>query len=203
MTKIYAVLAAAVTASFLGGTAWWVYDRQSNDPYAQCREGAAGGTIGGPFTLVNAQGQTVTDKDVITTPSLVYFGYSFCPDVCPLDNMRNAEAVDILEEQGFQVTPVFISVDPARDTPEVMGEYAEMMHPRMIGLTGSEEQVKAAAQAYKVYFRKGETEDEFYTVDHSAFTYLMLPGNRFMEFFRREETADKMAERVSCFLSAE
>lgn len=203
MTKVYAGLAAAVTAAFLGGTAWWVYDRQASDPYAQCRAGTAGGSIGGPFTLVDSQGRTVTDADVITGPSLIYFGYSFCPDVCPLDNMRNAEAVDILEEQGFQVTPVFISVDPARDTPEVMGEYAEMMHPRMIGLTGSAEQVKAAAQAYKVYYREAESEDEFYTVDHSAFTYLMLPGNRFMEFFRREETADQMAERVSCFLSVD
>lgn len=203
MTKLYAGLAAAVVASFLGGTAWWVYDRQTSDPYAQCRSGAVGGTIGGPFTLLDSKGETVTDTDVITGPSLVYFGYSFCPDVCPLDNMRNAEAVDILEERGFQVTPIFVSVDPARDTPQIMGEYAEMMHPRMIGLTGTDEQVKEAAKAYKVYYRKGESEDEFYTVDHSAFTYLMLPGNRFMEFFRREETADQMAERVSCFLSAE
>jgi protein SCO1 len=160
MTKIYAGLAVASMAALLGGSAYWVYSNQTNDAFAQCRGGqVGGGAIGGPFTLVNAKGETVTDKDVITKPSLVYFGYTFCPDVCPLDNARNAEAVDILEEMGIDVTPIFISIDPARDTPEVMGEFASIMHPKMIGLTGSEEQVKAASLAYKTYFKKQESDD--------------------------------------------
>ena len=202
MTKFYAGLAAAITASFLGGTAWWIYSQQSGDAYAQCRGGAVGGDIGGPFTLSDSSGRTVTDKDVITGPTLVYFGYSFCPDVCPLDNARNAEAVDILEERGFQVTPVFISIDPERDTPEVMKDYVENVHPRMVGLTGSLDQVREAARAYKAYFQKPDTDEEFYTVDHSTFTYLMLPNNRFLDFFRREETGDQMANRIACFLDA-
>ncbi|MFT4151757.1 MAG: SCO family protein [Paracoccaceae bacterium] len=202
MTKLYAILAAVVAAAFLGGSAWWVLSQRNADPYAACRAGATGGEIGGPFTLTDQTGKTVTDKDVITGPTLVYFGYTFCPDVCPLDNARNAEAVDILEENGFEVTPVFISIDPDRDTPQVMADYAAAIHPRLIGLTGTAEQVKAAAQAYKVYYRKPDTAEEFYTVDHSTFTYLMMPGNRFLDFFNRDVTADKMAERVGCFLNA-
>lgn len=205
MTKLYAGAAAVAVLALMGGTAAWIYTQRSGDPYAQCREGqvaGGGGDIGGPFTLVDQTGKTVTDADVITKPSLVYFGYTFCPDVCPLDNQRNAEAVDILEEQGIEVTPVFISVDPKRDTPQVMGEFAEAMHPRMIALTGSEEQVKAASQAYKTYYRVQDPTDEYYLVDHSTFTYLMMPGQGFMDFFKREVTADQMAGRISCFVNS-
>lgn len=201
MTKTFAALAAAVVVGLVGGSALYVYLRASDDKFAQCRSGqVGGGSIGGPFTLVDGSGKTVTEADVLTKPSLVYFGYTFCPDVCPLDNQRNAEAVDILEEQGFDVTPVFISVDPQRDTPEVVADFAANLHPKMIGLTGSEEQVKAASQAYKTYFKKQDGDEEFYLVDHSTFTYLMLPGTGFADFFKREETADQMAQRVACFV---
>ncbi|TKA95589.1 SCO family protein [Cereibacter changlensis] len=203
MTKLYAGVAAAAVLVGLAGMGGYVYFNRASDPYAQCRGGqVAGGDIGGPFTLIDQTGRTVTEAEVITKPSLVYFGYTFCPDVCPLDNQRNAEAVDILEEQGIEVTPVFISVDPKRDTPEVMADFAEAMHPRMIALTGSEEQVKAASQAYKTYYRVQDPEEEYYLVDHSTFTYLMIPEKGFMDFFKREATADEMAERVSCFVNA-
>ncbi|MDH2327895.1 SCO family protein [Cereibacter sp. SYSU M97828] len=203
MRKTYALLAAGVLAAALGVTGGLIVFGKSSDKYAQCREGqVGGGAIGGPFDLVDGQGNSVTDADVITGPTLVYFGYTFCPDVCPFDNQRNAEAVDILEERGIDVKPVFISVDPARDTPEVMGEYAEMMHPRMVGLSGSEDQVKAAANAYKVYYQAQKAEDGFYLVDHTTFTYLMMPGEGFMDFFRREVTAEQIADRVGCFVDA-
>ena len=203
MMKVYATLAVAVTAALVGGTAWFVLDRQASDPYQTCRQGAiAGGpgAIGGPFTLVNGQGETVTDAQVITQPSLLYFGYTFCPDVCPLDVARNVEAVDILEEMGHEITPVFISIDPGRDTPEVVANFAENHHPRMIGLTGSEEQVKAASQAYRTYYRAHEKKDDFYLVDHSTFSYLVLPEKGFVEFFRREASPDDMANQIACFL---
>ena len=203
MLKLYAGLAVAAVAALIGGTAWYVTARQSADPYADCRQSAiAGGpgAIGGPFTLVDQTGRTVTDKDVLTRPSLVYFGYTFCPDVCPLDNARNAEAVDILEEMGHEVAPVFISIDPERDTPEVMASFAEVMHPRMIALTGTPEQVKAASQAYRTYYKAQEKTDEYYLVDHSTFTYLVLPEKGFVEFFKREVQADQMARQVACFL---
>lgn len=203
MTKTYAALAAASVVGLLAGTALYVFLAQDDDVFAQCRGGqVGGGDIGGPFSLVDPTGATVTDAEVLTKPSLIYFGYTFCPDVCPLDAARNAEAVDILEEQGFDVTPVFITVDPERDTPQVMGEFAANLHPKMVGLTGSPEQVRAASQAYKTFYRKQEGGDpDYYLVDHSTFTYLTLPGVGFVDFFRRDDTADQMAERVACFVS--
>jgi protein SCO1/2 len=202
MTKTYAMLAAVTVAGLLGGSALFIWLQKSGDTFAECRGGqVGGGQIGGPFTLVDTTGHTVTDEDVLTKPSLVYFGYTFCPDVCPLDAARNSEAVDILEERGFDVTPVFISIDPARDTPEALGDFVHNVHPKMIGLTGSEDQVKAASQAYKTYFKKQDGDEDYYLVDHSTFTYLMLPKIGFADFFRREDTADQMADRVQCFLS--
>jgi len=176
---------------------------RTDDAFAQCRQGrVAGGDIGGPFTLVNTAGETVTEAEVLAGPALVYFGYAFCPDICPFDVARNVEAVDILAERGFDVTPVFISIDPERDTPEALADYAANMHPDLIALTGSPEQVRVAAQAYRVYYRRQDTDDEFYLVDHSTFTYLMLPGTGFVDFFRREVTSDQMADTVACVLEA-
>lgn len=205
MTKLYAGLAVAAVAAVIGGTVAWTWLQSPDDGYAQCRDSViAGGTatIGGPFTLVSETGTTVTEADVITRPSLVYFGYTFCPDVCPFDVARNADAADILTELGYDVQPVFISVDPERDTPERLAEFTDFMHPDMIGLTGSPEQVRAASQAYKTYYRKQDGDDEFYLVDHSTFTYLVLPEEGFVEFYRREATPEEMAESVSCFIEA-
>jgi len=205
MTKLYAGLAVAALVAVVGGSVAWTFLRAPDDRYAQCRSGSiAGGTatVGGPFTLVSETGTTVTEADVITRPSLIYFGYTFCPDVCPFDAARNADAVDILAERGLDVQPVFITVDPERDTPERLAEFTDFMHPDMLGLTGSPEQVRAASQAYKTYYRKQDGDDEFYLVDHTTFTYLVLPGEGFVEFYRRETTPEEMAESVSCFIEA-
>lgn len=201
--KLYAAAAVVAAVALVGGSLLWVQMNRADDPFAKCRAGAvAGGDIGGPFTLVDETGKTVTDADVLAKPSLVYFGYTFCPDVCPFDNARNAEAVDLLEQRGIEVTPVFISVDPPRDTVEVLRDFTDNLHPRMIGLTGTPEQIKAASQAYKTYFKVQDPEDEFYLIDHSTFTYLMLPGTGFADFFKREVTPQEMADRVQCFVEA-
>lgn len=163
---------------------------------------AVGATIGGPFELVDREGELVTDVDVLNRPALVYFGYTFCPDVCPFDMARNALAADLLAERGHDIALVFISVDPERDTPEVLGQYANDMFPEMVALTGSAEQVKAAAKAYRAYFAKGEGRDEFYLVDHSTFTYLMFPGNELGTYFRREDTAEGIAETAACLIGS-
>jgi protein SCO1/2 len=203
MTKLYASVAAAAVAAFLGASAWYVLSHRGNDTFADCRQGqVAGGDIGGPFTLVNTAGQTVTDAEVLTKPTLVYFGYTFCPDVCPLDMARNVEAVDKLDAQGIDVTPVFITIDPERDTAEALADYASNLHPKLVALTGSPAQVQTASQAYKTFYKKHDTGDEFYLMDHSTFTYLMLPGTGFVDFFRREITSDQMAESVACFVQA-
>lgn len=204
MTKNYAIIGAAVLAAILGSSAGYIwFAGQSDDPLAQCRDGqVAGGTIGGPFTLVDQTGKTVTDKDVLKGPALVYFGYTFCPDVCPLDAQRNADAVDILAEKGLEVTPVFITIDPARDTPKVLADWTSAISPKMIGLTGTPDQVKAASIAYKTYYKQLPAEDTNYLMDHTIYTYLMLPNVGFAEFFDRDIPADKLADKVSCFLTA-
>lgn len=203
MNPLYAVIASVSVAALLGGV--WVMTQkgQDSDQFSQCRSSQiAGGTaqIGGPFELVNSKNETVTDKDVITEPSLIYFGYTFCPDVCPMDTARNADAIDVLAERGHSVTPVFISIDPARDTPEAVGDFAENLHERMIGLTGSLEQVRSASRAYKTYFKVQPADDEYYLVDHSTFSYLVLPEQGFVEFFRRDVEPEKMADQIGCFL---
>jgi protein SCO1/2 len=204
-TRAYTILAGALTASLLVALGGFVAVQRlgGTDVAGQCDAGAVAGDIGGDFTLVSETGETVTSEQVIDRPSLIYFGYTFCPDVCPLDTVRNAEAVDILAERGLDVQPVFISIDPARDTPEVVDAFTANIHPEMLGLTGSEEQVKAASQAYRTYFNAhDEGEDEFYLVDHSTFTYLAVPGRGFSGFFRRELSGEQLADRVECVLRA-
>ena len=205
MTRFYAIGAAA-TMILLSVVIWLVTMGQGrDDKYATCRSSTiAGGTaqLGGPFTLVDETGQTVTDQDVIDEPALIYFGYTYCPDICPYDAARNAEAVTMLEDRGYQVKPVFISIDPERDTPEQLADFTSYLHPRMLGLTGTLEQVKAASTAYRTYYKKQAEEDGYYLVDHSTFTYLVTPEDGFVEFFRRETTPEQMAETTACFLDA-
>jgi len=124
------------------------------------------------------------------------------PQVVRSDNMRNAQATDILDEQGIEMTPLFISIDPERDTVDVVREFTDNFHDRMLGLTGSPEQVRAASQAYRTYYAKQDAEDEFYLVDHTTMSYLVLPEHGFLEFYRRDVTPDQMAESVACFVDA-
>ena len=199
------ILAGFLFAIWLARSTLGSFLHPNDDLFAECRStqivGGAG-TIGGAFSLINQDGETVSDKDVITEPSLVYFGYTFCPDVCPLDSARNADAVDLLAQQGISATPIFISIDPKRDTPEVVAEFTKWLHPKMIGLTGTVGQVKAASKAYRTYYKVQDKEDEeFYLVDHSTMTYLMLPEHGFVEFFRRDENANTLAEKAACFIS--
>ncbi len=205
MVRTAAVIAVFAAIFALAGI-WFVSrDTEAGDQFAQCRQGqVAGGTaaIGGPFELVDHNGNTVTDEDVLNVPTLLYFGYTYCPDICPLDVTRNVEAIDLLDEAGKEIQPVFITIDPERDTQEIMQSYVEYMHPRMLGLSGTPEQVKAASQAYRTYYKKQESEhgDDFYLVDHSTFSYLTLPGHGFVEFFRRDLSPEAMAEQIGCFV---
>ena len=201
--KIFASLGIAAVMLGLIATVYFAYLRPTGDDrFAQCRStNIAGGesVIGGPFSLINEDGETVTDADVITGPTLVYFGYSYCPDVCPFDAVRNAEVATILRDQGRPVGDVFISVDHRRDTPEVMKEFTDYFDEKTLGLTGSEAQIVAAAKAYRVYYAKnGEGDD--YLMDHSTLTYLMAPEIGLVDIFRRDLSAEDMAEKVGCFV---
>ena len=201
MDRVYAIGAAVVVGVALVGLT--LYTSLASGRDMQCSLGnVAGGSdaFGGPFELVNAQGETVTDTDVITEPTLIYFGYTFCPDVCPLDTVRNAEAVDLLAERGISATPLFITIDPERDTPEAVGDFAYNIHEKMIGLTGSPEQIAAASKAYRTYYKAQPAEDDYYLVDHSTFTYFVTPEDGFLDFFRREVSAEQIADSVQCFV---
>ena len=201
-TSTIAVAAAAVALAGVAAMALSPMFR-AGDAFADCRNGqVAGGDIGGPFTLVNGRGETVTDAEVITQPSIVYFGFATCPDVCPLDLARNGQAVDILEDRGVEATPVFITIDPERDTPEIVASYGEAFHPRMVSLTGTLDQVDAAADAYRVYYAKQGDDPETYLMDHSTYSYIVLPGAGFVDFVSRDETPEAVADRLECFAAA-
>ncbi|MDB4092343.1 SCO family protein [bacterium] len=172
--------------------------------FEACIEGSvAGGSIGGPLELMDHRGQMVTDAQVLDQPALVYFGYTFCPDVCPMDVARNVVAVEILADAGLTVKPVFITIDPARDTVEYLADFVANNHPEMVGLTGTAEQIAKAARAYKVYYRKQPSQDEeYYLMDHSSFSYLMVPGFGFVDFLRSDLPPEVVADRVACVLKA-
>lgn len=202
MKFFYLIVGAVCIAVFLiSASVYIIFFNNNGNGFSKCRAGQVAGNIGGSFSLINEDGIVVTDRDVIKGPSLIYFGYTFCPDICPLDTYRNAEAVTLLEEDGYDVTPIFITFDPVRDTPEVLKQFTDYMHPKMVGLTGSIDEIKKVAKKYRVYFKKQNTDDsENYLVDHTAFTYLVLPEIGFVDFFRRELTAEQLAEKVSCFI---
>ncbi|HMO68119.1 MAG TPA: SCO family protein [Novosphingobium sp.] len=139
-------------------------------------EGAA---IGGPFTLMDKDGKPVSWSDFAGQYRIVYFGYAFCPDVCPLDVQVAMQGLKTFEkaqpELGRKIQPIFITIDPARDTPETVGEFAAAFHPRLIGLTGTPEQIEAAAKAFGAFYARGTDTPGGYLMDHSRVTYLMGP----------------------------
>lgn len=158
--------------------------------------------IGGPFTLINTRGEQVNESLLEGHYSLVYFGFTYCPDICPLALQTITETLETLGPVGDEVMPVFISLDPERDTPEVVASYLEHFHPRFVGLTGTLAQTTAAAEEYRVYAKKSflkdadgvETGD--YTVDHTGFLYLMNPAGRYADHFSKDATAPEIAERL-------
>lgn len=156
-----------------------------------------GMALGGPFSLTDHTGRAVTEGDFAGRFLLVYFGFTYCPDVCPTELGTIAAAMDALEEQGERVTPVFVTIDPERDTPAAMADYVSRFHPRMVGLTGTPQQVAAAARAYRVFYAKVERpEMTQYLMDHSSFIYLVGPDGRVRSLFRPETAPEAIAQAV-------
>lgn len=202
MTRTAALLATAAVVAGLAAGGYLAFRTPAGDPFADCRTTTvAGGTaaIGGAFALTGPDGRAVTDAEAITRPTLVYFGYTFCPDVCPTDLSRNALAAEELAGRGVDVAQVFITIDPARDTPETIGAYAASIDPKILALSGTPEQIAGAAAAYKVYYRKAGDDPDNYLMDHSTFTYLMAPGVGFLDFFRSDATPETIADTAACF----
>lgn len=166
--------------------------------YNEIAGSGAGGVadIGGPFSLIDQTGRRVSDTDFRGHYMLVYFGYTYCPDVCPTELATISRAIDLLGTDAARVTPIFITVDPARDTPKVLAEYHQNFHPSFVMLTGSADEIAAAAKAYRVYYAKAGEDDQDYLMDHSSFVYLMDEDGRYVTHFAPDTTPEAMAKSI-------
>ncbi|CAL9220101.1 unnamed protein product [Arabidopsis halleri] len=184
----------------------YYYDREKkrhiediNKNSIAVKEGPSAGkaAIGGPFNLIRDDGKRVTEKDLMGKWTILYFGFTHCPDICPDELIKLAAAIDkIKENSGVDVVPVFISVDPERDTVQQVHEYVKEFHPKLIGLTGSPEEIKSVARSYRVYYMKTEEEDSDYLVDHSIVMYLMSPEMNFVKFYGKNHDVDSLTDGV-------
>jgi protein SCO1/2 len=154
--------------------------------------------IGGPFALLDGDGHAVTDEAFRGKYMLVYFGYTFCPDVCPTTLSEIADAMDKLGPVAARVQPIFITVDPKRDTPTVIKQYAANFGPKLIGLTGSPEQIAKVAKEYRVYYAEHRTGPgpNDYSMDHSSIIYLMGPDGRFIQPIPADDSATTIASDI-------
>jgi protein SCO1 len=158
--------------------------------------------VGGPFALIDHTGTPRSEKDFRGKLMLVYFGFTYCPDLCPADLQSIGLALDQLGAVGDKVQPLFITVDPERDTAEHLKEYVSLFHPRLMGLTGDAAAIRAAADAYKVYYAKVPNErGDDYTVDHTAFIYLMGADGNYLGFFPPGTPPERIAETVRRYVS--
>lgn len=187
---IFAVLVLMFAAG-IGGYAW-----MNRNLMQQEVTGVA--LVGGPFTLTDQNGRRVTEKDFLGRYMLAFFGYTYCPDVCPTELQVMMAALDSLGPDAAKVQPVFISIDPARDTPEVLKSYVENFGNRLIGLTGTTDEVAAVAKAYRVYYAKAgnSASSKDYLMDHSSIIYLMGPDGKFVKHMPYTTDAVKLAADI-------
>jgi len=194
------IIIIAVVIAVSAGVFWFAYQSGILGPQtSQVLQGAAGPKIGGPFEMVNQWGEPTTDKDFGDTYKLVFFGYTFCPDVCPVTLSVISTAMDELGADAARVTPIFVSVDPERDTPEVLRDYVASFHPGIIALTGTKEQIDKMAKAYGVYYAKSSVDSgdpENYLVDHTSITYLMAPDNTYAAHFSHGTNAEDIVAGI-------
>ena len=157
--------------------------------------------VGGPFALTDHTGRARTEADFKGKLLLVYFGFTWCPDICPTDLQNIGLALDRLGSSAEAVQPLFVTLDPARDTAEHLKDYVPMFHPRLIGLTGDDAAIKRVADAYKIYYAKAPNpRGDDYTIDHSAFIYLMSADGRYLGFFPPGTDADRIAASIKPYL---
>lgn len=155
--------------------------------------------IGGPFELTDHTGKRVTDQDFRGRYALVFFGFTFCPDVCPSALQVMSAALDKIGSKAERITPLFVSVDPERDTPAQLATYVQSFHPRLVGLTGSPDDIAKVVMAYRVYAKKVEDPKSTagYTYDHSSIIYVMNPDGSYRTHFAHTTNVDAMADRLA------
>ena len=194
----YLLVALPILAAlFSGGSLLLLQDRLPPRTISMVAEAAP---IGGPFSLVDHTGRKVADKDFLGAYALVFFGYTHCPDVCPTTLQEVAVVMNELGERSSRVRPLFISIDPERDTPEVLADYVSFFHPRIVGLTGTAEQVAGATEAFRVTHAKAEIDEDFYLMDHSSALYLMGPDGRYLTAFSHTTPPEEMAARIRGYI---
>ena len=178
--KLIFALVVLVIAAVTGLGALWLTRSLPEGPI-----GSGSALVGGPFTLTDHNGKRVTDQDFRGRYMLIFFGFTYCPDVCPSELQVMSAALDELGPKAEKIQPIFITIDPARDTPEAMKLYVANFHPRMIGLSGSPEDIAQVAKAYRVYYAraKGSENQPDYLMDHSTILYLMGPDGKFVKHF--------------------
>ncbi len=188
----------AVLAFVLGGLAALVMIPGARELVVPKQLSVGQALVGGPFSLVDHTGKRVTEADFLGRSTLILFGFTYCPDICPSGLQVMSAALDQAGAKAEKVVPVFISVDHERDTPEQLAKYVASFHPRLVGLTGSREEIASAARAYRVYFKKTEDPKSTagFTYDHSALIYLMGPDGRYMTHFSHAAGPDQIAARL-------
>ncbi len=181
----------------------WMTIRHDQRQAGGVATNVAPASIGGPFTLTTHDGRVVTDQDFAGKYKLVFFGYTFCPDICPTELQTIAQAMDLMGDSGADVQPLFITIDPERDTAPVLADYVKLFHPSIIGLTGTAEQIAAVAKAYRVYYARsqGEPDPTQYLMDHSTFAYLLAPDGSFVTVFAKGSTPEQMVEAINAYRS--
>lgn len=193
MTRWWLWVLAGVAAIAIGvGARVLLTPEESND-------GRGVVAIGGPFRLIDQTGQVRTDADFKGRFMLVYFGYTYCPDVCPTAANVMTLALDQLGDAGRDVIPILVTIDPERDTVETLAAYVKNFHPRFVGLTGDAEAVRAAARGYRVYYAKAGEGDN-YLLDHTSIIYLMGRDGRYLAHFSHTVDPTTMAARIKSFL---
>jgi protein SCO1/2 len=191
-TTLFSILGLVVAGLFA-----WQHGFLSPDGKRPTGSGIA--AIGGPFSLTDHNGQRRTEKDFEGKLMLIYFGYTYCPDVCPTALQVMSVAVDNLGDQAKSVSPIFITVDPERDTVAHLSEYVKNFHKDMIGLTGTAEEIKNAARVYRVYYRKAETAENAgkeYLMDHSSVVYLMGRDGRYLTHFTHQSQSEDIEKFI-------
>lgn len=161
------------------------------------KDGIVASNFGGPFTLTTHEGKQVTEKDFEGQYRLIYFGFTYCPAICPTELQRISTILNTLGPAGETIQPLFITVDPERDTIEQMQSYVGLFHPRLVGLTGTIEQIAQIKKGYKVYSQKVESaEMTDYTVDHSSFIYFMGADNSLIKLFKADDKIEDMIAQI-------
>jgi protein SCO1/2 len=197
--RLLTVIIAGFLIGAMAGAAALILTRGGSGP-AVTTSGTA--LIGGPFSLVDQHGKTVTDQDFRGRYMLVFFGFTHCPDICPAELQVMSQSLDELGPKADAIIPVFITLDPERDTPQVVGDYVKNFNSRFVGLTGSPEAIAQAAKAYRVAYSKFQEDKTTsdYSIDHSALVYLMGKDGEYITHFAYGTPASKITETLRRYI---